>query len=242
MNPELLVITSGLVSGLMGSAHCAAMCGGIATGFSGLSHKRGWLDALEPNVGRVLGYTLAGAIAGGIGHGIVSLARLPSLTLALRAAVGVVLIITALRLLDRSGRLAFLTVPGKLWHRLFGPLQKRLQPIDTTGKRVLAGVLWAFLPCGLSSTVLFAAWLQSDALRGATTMLAFGLGTLPVMLPLTWSGARLGQRLQQGALRNVAAGFVLLAGVTTLAAPLLMRIPALHGVLAALGCATVAPG
>lgn len=67
-------------------------------------------------------------------------------------------------------------------------------------------------------------------------MLAFGLGTLPVMLPLTWSGARLGQALQRGGLRTAAGVFVLLAGGVTIAAPWLMQVPALHGVLSALGC------
>jgi len=57
-----------------------------------------------------------------------------------------------------------------------------------------------------------------------------------VMLPLTWSGARLGQRLQRGGLRTAAGVFVLFAGALTIAAPWLMHIPALHGVLAALGC------
>lgn len=46
-------------------------------------------------------------------------------------------------------------------------------------------MLWGWLPCGLSTTLLAAAWLQADALNGALTMAAFGLGTLPMMLPLT---------------------------------------------------------
>ena len=73
-------------------------------------------------------------------------------------------------------------------------------------------------------------------MNGALTMAAFGLGTLPLMLPLTWSGARLGQRLLRGRWRNAAAALVLVAGVVTLASPWLMQHPALHGVLAALGC------
>ena len=68
-------------------------------------------------------------------------------------------------------------------------------------------------------------------------MLAFGLGTLPVMLPLTWSGQRMGRWLTRPALRRTAAALVLAMGALTIAAPWLMRIPALHGVLAALGCA-----
>jgi sulfite exporter TauE/SafE len=109
-------------------------------------------------------------------------------------------------------------------------------PVDTRAKRIAAGMLWGWLPCGLSTTLLVAAWLQASAVNGALTMAAFGLGTLPVMLPLTWSGTRVGQWLQQAGRRRVVAGGVFLAGVLTIAAPWLMNMPAMHGLLVALGC------
>jgi uncharacterized protein len=245
MSPELLVIGGAFITGLMGGGHCALMCGGIATGFSrgsptAMNGSRGWLAALEPNLGRVTAYTLAGAIAGGLGHGIVTVARNDSLTLVLRAAVGVVLIIAALRLLDRKGRLSFLGFPARMSLRWLQPLQRRVLPANTPVRRLLAGAAWGFLPCGLSTTVLAAAWLQSNAAQGALTMLAFGLGTLPVMLPLTWSGTRIGQRLQQRGWRVAAGLVVMLAGVLTLVAPLLMHEPRAHAVLTALGCSSIA--
>lgn len=67
-------------------------------------------------------------------------------------------------------------------------------------------------------------------------MAVFGLATLPVMVPLTWSGARMGRGLQCPGLRVALAGFILAAGLLTIAAPWLMQVPALHGVLSALGC------
>ena len=239
MSPDLLVLGGALLSGLMGGAHCAAMCGGIATGFSSLRTQGSWLAALQPNLGRIGGYTVAGAIAGGLGHGIVTVVQLPQLALALRAAVGVVLVLAGLRLLNPRGRLSFLAAPVRAWHQLLRPLQRHLLPADSVLKRVAAGFLWGWLPCGLSATVLTAAWLQSSAAQGAMTMLAFGIGTLPVMLPLTWSGARLGQWLQRKALRTAAGSIVMLAGVVTLAAPWLTRVPAVHAVLAGLGCRTL---
>lgn len=233
---DWLTLAAAVLTGLLGGAHCAAMCGGIATGFSAMSARGGWLPALEANLGRVGGYVLAGAIAGGIGHGIVRVARLDWLTLGLRMLVGTVLIVVALRLLDRRGRLGFLSRPGAGIWPLLRPLQQRLLPADTRFKRIGLGVLWGWLPCGLSTTLLVAAWLQASAVNGALTMAAFGLGTLPVMLPLTWSGARLGRWLQQPGRRTAVATIILLAGVVTVTAPWLMKIPALHGVLSALGC------
>ena len=239
MTPDWLVLGGALLTGLLGGAHCAAMCGGIATGLS-VGQRSGWWIAAQPNLGRIAGYTIGGALAGGIGQAVLDVARLPWLIVASRAAVGIVLVLAALRLLDRSGRFAFLALPGaRLWQRL-RPLQRRLLPADTAGKRVALGVLWGWMPCGLSTQLLFAAWLQASAWHGALTMFAFGMATLPVMLPLTWAGARFGQRLQRGGWRVASAMMVLFAGLATLAGPWLVQLPALHGALEALGCRSLA--
>ena len=55
------------------------------------------------------------------------------------------------------------------------------------------------------------------------------------------SGARALRWLQRPGIRNAAGILVLGAGLLTLAAPWLMRAPALHGVLQALGCRSL-PG
>ena len=107
-------------------------------------------------------------------------------------------------------------------------------------RRIALGGLWGWMPCGLSVGLLTVAWLQASAAGGALVMAAFGLGTLPVMLPLTWSGARMNRWLQRRALRNALGGVVLGAGLLTLSAPWLMQVPALHGPLAALGCRPLA--
>ena len=232
---DALVLGAALLSGLLGGAHCAAMCGGIATGLS-IGQRSSWWVAAQPNLGRIAGYVIAGLLAGGIGQAVLGVARMPWLVVASRAAVGIVLVLASLRLLDRSGRFAFLAVPGaRLWQHV-RPLQRRLLPPDTAGNRIGLGVLWGWMPCGLSTQLLVAAWLQASAWHGALTMLAFGMATLPVMLPLTWAGARFGQRLQRGGWRTASAMLVLLAGLATLAGPWLVRVPALHGALEALGC------
>ena len=239
MQLDWLVLGGALLTGLLGGAHCAAMCGGIATGLS-VGQRSGWWIAAQPNLGRIAGYTIAGALAGGVGQAVLGVARLPWLVVASRAAVGVVLVLAALRLLDRSGRFAFLAVPGaRLWRHV-RPLQGRLLPAGTAGKRIGLGVLWGWMPCGLSTQLLVAAWLQASAWHGALTMAAFGLATLPVMWPLTWAGARFGQRLQRGGWRVASAMVVLFAGLATLAGPWLVQVPALHGALEALGCRSLA--
>lgn len=230
-----LVVGAALLSGLLGGAHCAAMCGGIATSLAA-RQSGGWWAAAQPNLGRIAGYVLAGLIVGGFGNVLLVAVRLPGLAMFVRAAVGIVLVLAALRLLDARGRWAFLGGPGnRLWQRL-RPLQAKLLPANTFAKRFGLGLLWGWMPCGLQTTLLAAAWLQADALHGGLTMFAFGLGTLPVMLPLTWAGVRMGQRLQRGRWRTASGWVVLCSGLLTLAAPWLVHAPAIHGVLAALGC------
>ena len=155
---DWLVLGSALVAGLLGGVHCAAMCGAIATSLSfgqkAASPATQWLHALQPNLGRVLGYTVAGAIVGGVGHGLVAVAQWPELRIALRVGVGLLMIVVALRLLDPRGRLNPLSKPANaLWSRL-QPLQRALLPADTAFKRIGIGLLWGWLPCGLSATLL----------------------------------------------------------------------------------------
>ncbi|HZX81119.1 MAG TPA: sulfite exporter TauE/SafE family protein [Lysobacter sp.] len=232
-----LTLLSAMLTGLVGSGHCVAMCGGVATGFSAMAPRAGWRYVIEPNLGRVLGYAAAGAVAGGLGHAIVDIASWPWLRTGLRLATGLMLLLIGLKLLiGQRKALPYPSLGGGLW-RVLKPLQGRLLPANTTGRRLALGALWGWMPCGLSTTLLTAAWLQANATAGALTMAAFGLGTLPVMLPLTWSGQHLGRRLLQGRLRYGVAALVMAAGAMTMAAPWLMTaVPWLHGPLKAMGC------
>ena len=232
---DTLVLGAALLTGVLGGVHCVAMCGGIATSFS--IGSRGWWAATQPNLGRVGGYVLAGALVGGLGGGLLGVIRLTWLGVAMRAAVGLVLILAGLRMLDRKGRLPrFSGGPATRFWRLLQPLQRRLLPANTAGKRFALGMLWGWMPCGLSGTLLTAAWLTASPVHGALVMASFGLGTLPVMVSLTWAGERIGLRLQRGNIRIGAGVLVILAGLLTLAAPWLIHAPVLHGLLEALGC------
>ncbi|TYT25068.1 sulfite exporter TauE/SafE family protein [Luteimonas viscosa] len=233
---DWLVLLAALTSGLLGGLHCAAMCGGIATGLSATAPGGGWAGALQLNLGRVGGYVLAGLIVGSFGHGLVTVLRDPWIGIGLRALAGAALVVVALRLLGVRALPGFLSRPGARAWSWLQPLQRRLLPADTLPRRIGIGALWGWLPCGLSFSLLTVAWLQAHPRNSALTMLAFGLGTLPVMLPLTWSGQRMGRWLQRPGLRTGAALVVLAMGLLTIAAPWLMRVPALHGLLSALGC------
>ena len=234
MPVDLLTLGAALLTGLLGGVHCLAMCGGIATGLAGggppnLGH------AVALNGGRVLGYVVAGAIVGALGGSLLAVARIDGLATGLRVALGVVLLLIAVRLLWPR-RLAWLSrAGGRLWTAM-APLRTRLVPASGPLRPWMLGLFWGWLPCGLSTTVLAAAWLEADARHSALLMLAFGLGTMATMIPVTWAGARMHGALATRAGRGAAATFIALAGLVTIAAPFLAHSPAVHTALAALGC------
>lgn len=239
MAVDSLALSAALLTGVLGGVHCAAMCGGIATGFSMWSPRHGLLASVQLNAGRVLGYALAGALVGGLGDGVLRLFEWHALIVGARMAMGLVLVLVAWRLLDKRGRLRFLGRPATRIWRWLQPLQRRLLPANTALRRLAAGMLWGWMPCGLSGTLLAAAWLQASAVGGAAIMAAFGLGTWLMMVPLTWSGVRVGRWMQREGARRGVAAFVLLAGVMTMAGPWLMRVPSLHGLFGWLGCGSL---
>ncbi|WP_024867477.1 sulfite exporter TauE/SafE family protein [Pseudoxanthomonas suwonensis] len=236
MPVDLPTLLAAALAGLLGGVHCAVMCGGIAASFPAMAPGRPLRVAWQANLGRVGGYVLAGAVAGGFGGGLLRVLRIDGLATGLRMAAGLALVLVALRLLDRGGRLDLLAKPGVRAWRWLQPLHRHLLPATTPWRRIALGALWGWMPCGLSLGLLTVAWLQASAGGGAAVMAAFGLGTLPMMVPLTWSGARMHGWLQRPRWRLALGGVVLGAGLLTLAAPWLMQVPALHGALAALGC------
>ena len=64
----------------------------------------------------------------------------------------------------------------------------------TTGESYLgvfaAGLVWGLLPCGLVLTALLTATVAASPADGALRMFAFGLGTLPTLLGISWLAAR----------------------------------------------------
>jgi len=182
------IVTAFLV-GLLGGAHCVAMCGGIVgTLTMGLPGEvRGDLGRLLPyqlgyNGGRVAGYTVAGALMGALGSLLVQAMPVQYAQRILYALAALFMILLGLYLggwwrgLERLER-----VGAGLWRRL-EPLGRRLLPIRSPVQALGLGFLWAWIPCGLVYSVLIWSVSAGSAGRGALIMLAFGLGTLPNLL------------------------------------------------------------
>lgn len=214
--------------GLLGSVHCAGMCGGIVSAFSLAAPAAAPLrpfpvavltrtSRLEPatrvlayNAGRIGSYMLAGAIAGGAAGGARALGGAAALQAGGYWLANLMLAALGLYLMGAWRGLARLEAAGDLLWRHVRPLSRRLLPLDSSAKLFGFGALWGWLPCGMVYSVLVTAMLSGSAGAGAAVMLAFGLGTLPMLLTLGLAGARLRGCMQRRPVR-LGAGLVVLA-------------------------------
>lgn len=234
MPVDSLILTAALLTGLLGGVHCAAMCGGIAAVLGPQSRQKALTHALALNFGRIGSYVLAGLLAGTLGSVFVGLFRLPDVALGLRSMMGLVLMLIALRLLFPR-QFAF-KLPGStvIWRGI--EKAKSLLPATGMLRTIGLGAIWGWLPCGLSTSVLLAAWFEASPLHSSLMMLAFGLGTLPLMTTISYSGSRFSGLLAERGWRTLFAGLVFTAGALTAAAPWLMQSSAAHALLQSLGC------
>lgn len=224
------------VVGLLGSVHCAGMCGGIVGALS-VAPARGQavpvtvrlappvrpalVNMLAYNAGRIVSYMLAGGLAGGIGQGAAALSRLPALQAGAYWMANLMLALLGLYLMDAWRGLARLEQGGQVLWRHVQPLLRHVRPAQGAGlgpaRLLAAGALWGWLPCGMVYSVLVTAMLSGSAAGGALVMLAFGLGTLPMLLGLGLLGARLRAGLRLRGVRLACGALVLGFGLLGLA-------------------------
>ncbi|MBR4738153.1 MAG: sulfite exporter TauE/SafE family protein, partial [Rhodocyclaceae bacterium] len=177
--------------GLMSGVHCVAMCGGIvgALGAStgGQTHPllpraRLWAIHFAYSAGRVATYCVLGAVLGALGASSLLLENVLPVQMVLYVLANLLLVAMGLYLMGRTRLLAPLERAGShLWRRV-QPLTRRWLPVRGVAQALPLGMLWGFLPCAMVYGMLATALFSGSASRGALTMLAFGLGTLPNLL------------------------------------------------------------
>jgi sulfite exporter TauE/SafE len=175
--------------GLVGSLHCAGMCGPLALALpvAGNSRAAFVLGRLAYNGGRVATYAVLGGLFGMVGQtaALAGLQRWVSLTAGVLILVG----------LFASTKLA-LTAPVT---RSVAALKSGLGTLlrrRSLGALLLLGLLNGLLPCGLVYVACAGAAASGAVVRGVEHMLVFGAGTVPLMLGMSLAG-----HLVHGAIR-----------------------------------------
>lgn len=164
-----------LVAGLVTSLHCAGMCGPLACLLGPVRGERA--DATTVNatyqLSRVTGYTLLGAVAGAIG-GVPATFLSGAMARVFPWLLVVFFVMVALRLDHRLPRLAWFS-------RMQLRVQARLRGKPRTLVAAVMGGLTPLLPCGPLYFLVALSAMSGSAARGAEFMLAFGLGTVPLL-------------------------------------------------------------
>jgi sulfite exporter TauE/SafE len=202
--------------GLLGSTHCIGMCGGIVGALTmGLpdSVRQSPLKLLPYlltyNSGRLISYTFAGLIVGMLSASAGNLFQVGRFPVGgiigglFMVALGIYIggWLQTMAPLERLG--------GRLWRKI-EPFGRRLMPVKTPVQALGLGLLWGWLPCGLVYSTLALAATSGDAVKSALLMLAFGAGTLPMLLAIGGFAEKL-QRFSRHQWARYIAGILLIA-------------------------------
>ncbi|HSU57241.1 MAG TPA: sulfite exporter TauE/SafE family protein [Candidatus Dormibacteraeota bacterium] len=169
------------VLGLVGSLHCAGMCGPLALALPAHGNGRvSWVTGrLAYNLGRLTTYCTLGLLFGLIGRSLF----LAGFQRWLSLALGVALLIGLLGS-TRLGATGLVTaLVSQLKFRMSGFLRRR-----SLFSLACLGLLNGFLPCGLVYVAAAAATATAGIISAIWYMAAFGAGTVPMMLSIGLSG------------------------------------------------------
>ncbi|MFL6575956.1 MAG: sulfite exporter TauE/SafE family protein [Povalibacter sp.] len=214
------------LAGLAGSGHCLAMCGGMA-GALGLRATQSAVGARRIynaslyHVGRLSGYSLAGAMAGLIGSSTQLFRHELGLVAALRIASGILMFLVAARIACRVNLLGALERLGSRFWIFLRPLAIRQASNANPQSSLLLGFLWGWLPCGLVYSMLLFAAMSQSALLGAAILFSYGVGTLPSMLGASVFAGQLQRAVNRPTWRMTTAALLVAFGVWTVIAAVL---------------------
>lgn len=215
--------------GFLGSfGHCVGMCGPLTVAFSlsNQSENTSWWQQSKfhvlLNLGRMLSYSLVGAAIGALGSVLLEGGQLAGVGSELRQWIaiitGLMLILFGLKQINPNflPRIPFLhpLLQGSLHNRLNAGMSK-LSLQNTWYTPALLGMTWGLMPCGFLYAAQIKAAQTGNMWMGAATMLAFGLGTFPMMLGVGVSASLISKDKRSQLFR--LGGWVTLAiGVITL--------------------------
>ncbi len=222
MDPALMAkasMATVFVAGVLGSVHCVGMCGGIVGALTvGIdpAQRQSRLRMLPflsaYNLGRIASYMTAGAIAGGVGQGVLQ-TLVPHYMIVGHVLSAAFMIALGLYLGGWWRGLARLEQVGQhVWKRI-EPFGRRFLPVRTPAHALAAGLLWGWLPCGLVYSALAWSFASGGPMQGALIMFAFGAGTLPTLLALGGAGTWLVRAVRRARVRAAVGAVAVVFGV-----------------------------
>jgi sulfite exporter TauE/SafE len=175
-----------LAASLVGSVHCAAMCGGFVCVYARAGARapyRGASAHLAYNAGRLFSYVTLGLVAGAVGARVDRVAHLASVERGAAIVAGSLMIAWALAAIAThvGVRMPRLGAPTWAKQKLGGALvaMRDQSPVMQAGA---IGLLTTLLPCGWLYTFVVTAAGTGSPIAGAAVMMVFWLGTVPTLV------------------------------------------------------------
>lgn len=201
------------VAGFLGSGHCLGMCGALVSGyFMKAGNNRSYLPYFAYQFTRISVYTVVGVLAAALGVVLVSSGIFGKLQSILQMLIGCVVIILAL------GILGWIPFQGTV--RLI-PMQVLRKGYATASQKgpvvgaMIAGFLNGLMPCPLTFAMAVKATSATSLIEGGALMLAFGAGTLPMMLFISVAFGKMSAKLR-GFMLKSAAFIMMFMGLNTI--------------------------
>ena len=221
-----LTLFSAFLAGLIGSVHCTSMCSGIVgilTVNLPNDVRQSWLRStpylLTYNLGRISSYIVAGVLVGFLGEQFIqwlpfenprSIAMWVSGLFMIALGLYIGAWWQVLLILEKAG--------GYLWRKI-EPLGRRFLPVKNPMQALGLGLVWGWLPCGLVYAILPFALTANSAWHGGLLMLAFGLGTLPMLLTMGVAAHWLTNFVRRLIVRRIAGAIAIVFGLMILFVP-----------------------
>lgn len=184
----MLALALGVVAAsIVGSLHCAGMCGpflAFALGLNEPGVSRAQAQSAY-HLGRLTTYTALGAIAGGLGQALDVTGRALGLgRIAITLAAVTMIFFGVASLARAAGHRLPGVKPPKFIESAFRRGCDAAMRVPPLHRAAVVGLLTTLLPCGWLYSFALVAAGTGHAGAGAMVMAAFWLGTLPVMVGL----------------------------------------------------------
>lgn len=188
-----MFLWTAFIVGLIGSAHCAGMCGPIALALPLKSDS--WITrvggGLVYNAGRIITYMLLGAIFGMLGKGL----HMAGFQLWASIIIGILMIVMVVVPLIFKKLPSLNNVFEGYSARLLGGFRNMFRKGGTPSLFGI-GLLNGILPCGLVYVAVAGAINTGDVISAMFYMALFGAGTIPVMLAVSLAGTMISLKLR----------------------------------------------
>jgi sulfite exporter TauE/SafE len=217
----MAILISALVLGIMGSFHCAGMCGPIAIALPLHGNTVGGkiFGGALYNLGRTITYGIMGAVFGLLGQGVAMLGFQQKISVIMGGLMIISVLFPALFRNQYSLEKSWLSFVGNLKSTI-----GRMFSIRSYSSLFFIGMLNGLLPCGLVYMAIAGAIGTGSLGYGTLYMILFGLGTIPMLLGISLAGNLLSLAVRRR-INRLIPFMVVLVGILFILRGLSLGIP-----------------